>query len=263
MKYICLDTNIYLDAVFDRHQNQYTEILNAIRELLDDNKIKVILPEIIKFEFLRHYNEEILIMKRNISEIKNQISKMPYPLKLREYRKDTIDSLSKMLNNFNEEDNKFETTEVFKIFNHLNTIEIPLNDNILLKAYKRSFLKLKPNGDEFLSGDNTIVESLIYYSDKNDKLEIDLLSRNYKDFGSGKDNKGQIHKDLEEEFKLNNINYVYEILKYMHTLNKVQNITELPEIEKQMFFIVCPRCRYVGDSEWENACPKCNYVWCE
>ncbi len=122
MKYICLDTNIYLNAVFDRHQNQYTEILNAIIELLDDNKIKVVLPEIIKIEFLRHYNEEILKMKRNISEIKTQISKMLYPLKLREYREDTVESLSKMLNNFSEEDNKFETTEVFKIFNHQNTI---------------------------------------------------------------------------------------------------------------------------------------------
>ncbi len=113
-----------------------------------------------------------------------------------------------------------------------------------------------------MSGDNTIVESLIYYSEKNTKLEIDLLSRNYKDFGSGRESKERIHKDLEEEFKLNNINYVYDILKYMHTLIKVQYITELHD-NKQMFFIVCPRCRYVGDSEWENACPKCNYVWFE
>lgn len=264
MKYICLDTNIYLDAIFDRHQNQYSEIINAIIELLDNNIIRIILPETIEMEFLRHYKEEVSTIRRNINEVKKYVEDMAYPIELREYREKTINSLNDMNCNFKEKGYSFDTTKIHKIFNHENTTKIKLSENILLSSYKRSFLKRKPNYDNFLSGDNSIVESLIYFSkEKRNKIEIDFLTRNYKDFGSNKNNKDKIHEDLAEEFKENNINYVYDILEYLHKLDKVKNINTLPETDKREYFVICPRCKYMGQSEWINECPKCGYIWVE
>ena len=59
MKYLCIDTNIFIQCcVLELEGGDDINSLKDLIKLLDDNKVKLLLPEIIEVEFDRKIDEK-------------------------------------------------------------------------------------------------------------------------------------------------------------------------------------------------------------
>ena len=79
MKYLLMDTNIFLDMIIDRKNNVSKELVNTFIKLLDFNQVKLIIPSIVAYETSKHIEEQLFEVDK---KIKNAIK--------------AIDSLSKL-----------------------------------------------------------------------------------------------------------------------------------------------------------------------
>lgn len=59
MKYLLLDTNIYIDMIVSRNTSHTADSYELLKKLLDYDKVKIILPAIIETEIKRHIASEI------------------------------------------------------------------------------------------------------------------------------------------------------------------------------------------------------------
>lgn len=59
MKYLMLDTNIYMDMVVARNGSHKADSYYQLKKLLDYGQIKLIVPKIVITEVFRHIDNEI------------------------------------------------------------------------------------------------------------------------------------------------------------------------------------------------------------
>lgn len=76
MNYVLLDTNIIIDMVVDRRNQINNKLLNKFLKLLDFDEIKLVVPEIIKTETYRHFNEEINNVGKQIEKVLDNIGNL-------------------------------------------------------------------------------------------------------------------------------------------------------------------------------------------
>ena len=76
MKYVILDTNIYIDILFDRNRNVKKSLVESFIKLLDNNQVTLVVPEIIKFETLKHIDDEFAEVGKSIKNAKEAIDKI-------------------------------------------------------------------------------------------------------------------------------------------------------------------------------------------
>ena len=70
MKYVILDTNIYIDILFDRNRNVKKSLVESFIKLLDNNQVTLVVPEIVKFETLKHVDDEFAEVGKSIKNAK-------------------------------------------------------------------------------------------------------------------------------------------------------------------------------------------------
>lgn len=233
MKYIFIDTNLFIDAMTS---NDVENILNSISKQLIKGNIKLILPEVIKIEILTEYNfqkdgvvkaiglnletkkilgiEEPLTDagKKNNKKQKVEIETEKINNVIEPYRKEMIKKI--------EEHYKSILKMINQIFKHRNTRIITLTDQILLAGIKRSVLKrapytrkdphVKPEKHENTHTkdiDCIAFETLLAFCKKNtDKQKRDILIMCVSDpdyFSLD----GKLHADLMKDIKLENKSY--------------------------------------------------------
>lgn len=151
-KYIFIDTNIFVNIISsDKSINILKDILNS----LDNNKIILILPEVI----LKEIKKEFLLNKKEITSIIKQqfITEKDFCLggKNTTNRNSGINN-NKLINDSisNDRERILETveklyneieTEIENIFQHKNTKIIDITNDIIMHSIRRSLLKKAPS----------------------------------------------------------------------------------------------------------------------
>ncbi|MGD6818702.1 PIN domain-containing protein [Metabacillus sp. 84] len=210
MKYLMIDTNIYIDMIVARNQSHKPESYNHLMSFLNYGEIRLIVPKIVKTEVFRHLENEIDKIEKVINGIKSNINSLYWVNKIEEIEQfnEKLKPVRMGINNLydefekNKKRYKEDSKDLFnKLFQHQNTIIIDETENIVFKATQRRIHKLRPfhyGKDKDSIADSIIIETLINIEDLmtfNNDDRIYFLSRNTKDF-SAEDNNNLLHKDI-------------------------------------------------------------------
>ena len=227
MKYLMIDTNIYIDMVVARNQDHKPESYSHLLKLLDYGEIRVLIPKIIITEIFRHIDNEIDKIGQEIKGIKSTVNGLYWVNNNEEIERfnEKLKPVKKGINDLTEEfecsKNKYKenSKNLFeKLFNHNNTVIIDETEDIVFKATQRKIHKLRPfhyGKDKDSMADSIIVETLINIKDLmtfNDDDVIYFISRNPSDFSENKkEQRSLFHKDiklsLEEKEIIHQIHY--------------------------------------------------------
>ncbi|WKU25351.1 PIN domain-containing protein [Priestia megaterium] len=227
MKYLMIDTNIYIDMVVARNQDHKPESYNHLLKLLDYGEIRVLIPKIVITEVFRHIDNEINKIGEGIKRIKSTINGLYWVNSNEEIERfnEKLKPVKKGINDLTDEfdRSKKKYKENFrnlfnKLFNHNNIVIINETEDIVFKATQRKIHKLRPfhyGKDKDSMADSIIIETLINIKDLmtfNDDDVIYFISRNPSDFSENeKEEKNLLHKDiklsLEEKEIIDQIHY--------------------------------------------------------
>lgn len=221
MKYLMLDTNIYIDMVVSRNKSYNVESYNTLNKLLDYGEIKLLIPNIVIREVFRHIDNEIDKVGQSVNEMKKKVKNL-YWVNFDDQLEKFNSSLAPIKSNLNvlvEEFDRNKATyksqykERFnKLFHHENTIILEENPDIVFKATQRSIYKKRPfhyntkDIEKDCLADAIIIESVInidqLIKDMNKNDKIYFISRNPEDF-SDENDKNSLHEDIRVSLQLN------------------------------------------------------------
>lgn len=228
MKYIFIDTNLFIDAVTS---NDGENILNSVLKQLAKKNTQFILPEVIKMEILTQYHywkdgvvnsikinletKKILGInealtdteKKNKKKQKGETEAEKINSVIEPYRKEMVKKI--------EEYYKSTSKKIDQIFKHKNTKIVALTDQILLAGMKRSLLKKAPytrvekatESAHTKDVDCIAFETLVVFCKKNTdehKKDVLILCVSDRDYFSSD---GKLHIDLIKDIKIENKNY--------------------------------------------------------
>lgn len=261
MKYILIDTNIFLDILIDRKNQVSSKLVETFEKLLDYDEIKLIVPSIVKFETYKHIDEEFDKVRANLKKTIKNIEQLyginAYKvngLDIKDYKKKSKKELQDAADMF--EANKETYLQdlkrlIEKVFNHRNTIIINEDDNLIKSCFLRRMYKKAPfhiEGKDS-TADGMITETLInisYYITVDDDSEVYFVTGNYTDF-SDKDNKDILHPHIVQDLVSNGLDKKVSYIRTFQQLigkSLVQEVTnanlkeeferELEEEEEQL-----------------------------
>lgn len=256
MKYLFLDTNIYLDSIVLRNKSNKAEIYEYLIKLLEYGEIRLIVPEIVINEVFNHVDNEINKIGDNLKEIRSRAKGLYWINHVEELKSfdNSISDVKKCLNEIsdkydnNKERYKTEYLErLNKIFNHKNTIKIKEDQTILNAALTRKIYKKMPfhlnDVEKDSMADAIIIETLINFRPStgisaDDKIYF--ISKNWRDFSADKDNKNVFHDDILNSIKEKNLteNINYSTL-FAETLltefkDEINNVNIAEELENEL-----------------------------
>lgn len=214
MKYLFIDTNIYIQCCLLEIEGDDIGALKRVHALLDKNKVKLILPEVVRLEFPKALNNKSEQLKLLIGKHKEEINldrklddKIRHELiaKLDETMQERIGNTDKV------------KKEIELIFNSTNTVSsIKMNNKHFAGAYKRFLSGIKPYNDNQkgeIQPDSLIIEGIIDYFKNKNKYDFYFCSLNEKDFGVKDNGKVKAHPDIEKEFeKIKYYSNLYSLL---------------------------------------------------
>ena len=218
MKYIFIDTNIYIYCALITKGNYTTQTIDALNKAINTRDTKLLMPEIIKLEFEKKANsifENDVI--NNINKLKKEIQNISFPEYLGEEKNKIEKNIDKLLEKRRENLKRVSNNIIKDIEESNNTVLINLTNDIFLKAYKRALRGDKPyngqicnncgNSGHIVNADCIIAESIIDYFEKIEITERDELifcSNNTKDFAefNQTNNMHVLHNDIKKEMKL-------------------------------------------------------------
>lgn len=234
MKYILLDTNIYINMLIDRRNNIKNDMLLNFIKLLNFDEIKLIVPSIVVHETIKNLGIEYRNVDKKLKDAKNSVNNIcgintGYSESNFDVE-ETKTSISQELNMLGEK-YKENSSQIFEqicnileenLFKHDNCIIIEENKEIVYNCLIRRIYKKAPfhENSKDCYADGIIIESLLYFL-KNNKFNHDdkifFVSDNPKDF-SEKDNKESLDNDILKEIQNIGLNAEF---KYVLQFNKL------------------------------------------
>lgn len=215
MKYLLLDTNIYIDMIVSRNSSHSADSYELLKMLLDHDKVKILLPAIIETEIKRHIASEIHNVGKLVQKARKSINEIYWINHIEEIKKynEKIKPLSQILGNMVDEFGKNEeryindaSHKITDLMRYKNVIRIEENSSLLLNVQKRKLYKLCPFHleDKESWADAMIIETIINIRDFieiQDEDQIYLVTRNHTDFskGNSKEERDSIHPHIEEQ----------------------------------------------------------------
>jgi predicted nucleic acid-binding protein len=254
MKYVLIDTNIFLDILIDRKNQVSSKLVETFEKLMDYDEIKLIVPSIVKFETYKHIDEEfekvIANLKKAIKNIEQLYGVNAYKvngLDIKDYKKKSKKELQDAADMF--EANKDTYLQdlkrlIEKVFNHRNTILIHEDESLIKACFVRHMYKKAPfhiEGKES-TADGMITETLINiknYIKLDDGSELFFVTGNYTDF-SDKDNKDILHQHIVQDLVSNGLDKKVSYIRTFHQLigkslaQEVTNANLKEEFEREM-----------------------------
>jgi hypothetical protein len=213
---LLIDTCVWLDLAKDTSNKT---IIMTIKSLIDSESIKILLPNIIKEEFLRNKSKIIDNSKKKISrEIKN--------VKEIVTQYDLSDNKSTILNSLTDINHKLPmlsdliSEQVELIWEIIESIdELEINDSDKIKSSDRALLKKAPfhNKKESMA-DSLIIELFFRNAKIDNQYNYHFVTHNTNDFSSSTD-KRVYHSDFENYFSINNINYSTDLLSLIKSIS--------------------------------------------
>ncbi|WP_313150263.1 PIN domain-containing protein [Lysinibacillus capsici] len=276
MKYLMLDTNIYLDMVISRNRDHKPDSHNHLLKLLNYGEICLLVPKIVITEIFRHINDEIDKIGKSIIDVKGTIDNLYWINNNEDLEKfhEKLEPVKKGLNYLNDEFNSGKeiyndnSKELFnKLFNHENTIIIEETEDIVFKATQRKIHKLRPfhygkDEDKDSMADSIIIETLINIEDLisfNKDDQIYFISRNPKDFSENiKENRDVLHNDILSSLVEKKINdQIFYRLFFTKTLisdfkDETENVGLIEVLEAEEQWEIQDNRAYLVDMERES-----------
>ena len=220
MKYLFIDTNNFIACALLIKPKHSPKTIKKLNELLDSNEIKLILPEVVKIEFFRVVNTELDKIKNDVQNLK-KIIKKEFPTYL-ENEKNNLNKLIEEIFTKRKSSSKSAKEEIDSLFSKQNVINIPINAEIFINAYKRALAGLKPYNMKFwclgcdepkniINADSLIFESILSETKKSGKIELIFCSENHTDFAifDKKEKKHILHPELKSELPKNTKYYLH------------------------------------------------------
>ena len=218
MNYLVLDTNIYINLCLKRANSVTAPCLKSISELLKTNQIKIVLPDIIRIEFLRNIGPEFENSQIFLNSVINQIDRIVLPHDISDkLRQETTNNLKEILSKFKNINTQEQIRPILDIMEHKNTVSLPTTDALILKAFRRVVEKKAPahNKNKKSEADCLIVESIIsYFSAIDDKKKVFFITDNKSDFANP-DKPEDVHPDLLPSFRGLGIKYAPHLAKIL------------------------------------------------
>lgn len=244
MKYIFLDTNIYIVSAISTQSEHKIESLEKLKHPLKAKKAELLVPEIVKIEFERKVNDLNQNIKTALEKLEETIKKSKFhELPILEEEKIKLSKTVKDIRYEKENKSERMTKEIKELFSSIDVKEIPLDSDIFMKAYIRCIKRERPfksrdinklendfnimQGVSWLS-DSLIVESIIRACERmnKDKDSLIFCSNNIEDFASpGTDQSTHIlHKDIQKDIpvEIKFYRYLPDMLKseFKETVSK-------------------------------------------
>ena len=204
LKYLCVDTNIFVQCCLLEIDGDNLDVLTKLHKLLDQNKIKLLLPEVIKLEFHQ-------ALKRKTESLINQIGKHKGNINTDSFNKKIKEDLIEKLEQYAEEKRKISEKvkeEIESIFSHKNTIQdgLQLTPQIFVEAYRMSLNGDKPfdkDRPSIFQQDCLIIEALRSFLKDKSPYEFYFCSQNKSDFADINPKKAEaldVHGDIQPKF---------------------------------------------------------------
>ena len=206
-------------------------VLMTLHKLLNEDKVKLLLPEIIKIEFIKIFNSKKEDLFCEINKHKKEIMMNG---RLNKKPKDDIKKIIDLYMKKKETTAEKVKLEIESIFKHKNTIQsgLELTPNIFVEAYKVYLKDEKPyrnnkkkddsKQDKIIQNDCLIIETLKSFLNLQSNYTFYFCSQNKIDFGdfNKKNKKFYIHQDIKEKFK--NIDYFENLGKLLNSKFKTK-----------------------------------------
>lgn len=258
MKYLMLDTNIYIDMLVARYQAHKPESYRHLMKLLNHGEVRLIVPSIVKTEVFRHLDNEIVKIGNTIKGIKSKINSLYWINHIEEIEQFN-QKLKPVKNGINDITHGFEQNQSIyiknamdlfdKLFQHEHTLIVDETEELVFKASQRQIHKLRPfhyGKDKDSMADSIIIETLINIQDLisfNNDDQAYFISRNTEDF-SEKGDKNQLHKDIELSLKNKKIDdrIHYRILFTKTLLDDFKTESEHAELIEEL----------IAEEEWQK-----------
>ena len=149
MKYLFIDTNNFVACALLIKPNHSPTTIKKLKELLDKNEIKLILPEIVEIEFLRVVDYELLKIERLVKSFKKNVIDFGKAINenLASFLGTNKKNFIKSINSIYEKrqiSSKLGKNIIKSLFEEKNTIKIPLTHEIFTNAFKRALGGKKP-----------------------------------------------------------------------------------------------------------------------
>lgn len=233
MKYLFLDTNIYLDMVVYRNKENPPRSYDYLLKLMEYDQVKLIIPKIVITEVKRHLEDEIDKVGENLKGVKNSVENMywisntediqNFDAKVKMLSKTVNQVLDEFLKNNLNYKNEFRD-KLGKIFNNKNNIILDETQELIFNINKRMIYKHCPfhiKGKESIA-DALILETLINirkFIKLRDEDKIFFITKNYTDFSKSKECKTEIHPHILENLISNGLDkQVIYSLRFYKTL---------------------------------------------
>lgn len=232
MKTVFLDTNVYIDALFGGKSHQ--EALRGLKKLISEEKIRLIIPEQVKYEFsrvaLREIDKEIRNRDNVSTQALKEICDENWRVKDKDKLKKKIKSVGdKIVKNAKKRENgiKKRREELEKRKEYIEGIlgdgeTIKEKDLILNRAYRRYIRgnpprKEKEGCNSF--GDAVCWESLLDYINKGENLFLITSDTDYYCLYKKIKNEKVINPYLEKEWedkKNSKVKYISDLAEFVN-----------------------------------------------
>ena len=210
MRYVMIDTNIFIDMIIDRKHNVSDRLVKSFIKLLDFDEIKLVVPEIVVHETNKHMEEQLgevgKKIKAAIKSLEDIYGINGYKvngLEIKEYKNNSKHQLTELFTKY--ESNKSHYLREIKstikmIFEHPNCTIIEDTEQLRSLCMQRRIYKLAPFHHEKKESyaDGLIVETLIHLSDYvplNEHDKITFVTGNTSDF-SKRNEKKKLYEDI-------------------------------------------------------------------
>ncbi|MFA5925619.1 MAG: PIN domain-containing protein [Parcubacteria group bacterium] len=245
-KYLFIDTNIYIQCCLLELEGDNLDTLNDLEKLLEKNKVKLLLPEVVELEFYKRIEEKMEELKNKIGSYKESINKGDLDKKI---KKDLIKKLGECMKDRekNTEKVKKKMEEIFENKKFTIKKNLEINENNLINSYKTFLSGKKPykkEGKGEIQPDCLIIETLVSFFNGIRKYDLFFCSSNKKDFAQHQGDKKDliIHSEVAKRFK--NIKYYENLFELLNAefggQYSEESIKELNEKEADIFYTKSP-----------------------
>lgn len=230
--------------IVNRRNNISSKLINDFTALVAVGGIKIMLPDIVKYETYKHLEKEVeaigILLNKQISNIKDLYWLTGFQtneIDVESYKNRAKEPLCELLRIFDQQKSNY-ITEVRRsingIFESEHTILIETNEDLIQKVMKRKIFKKSPmhknNKESF--ADAIIAEVLINaksYIQLKDNDVIYFVTENYTDYSMDKTHKEVFHPDIEADLKAAG---VFKHVKFINSFSKLLALELQNEIKE-------------------------------
>lgn len=210
MTHLLIDTCVWLDIA---KSTKGENILHLLEQLVNEDKIELILPEIVLTEFERNKDRTIASAKKSVSDHIKKVRELVHSYSDKDIRQNILSELNNLdhLIPIKSDIITYSIVRIETLFKQ--SIVINLDNDIQLKAADRAINKLAPfHLSKNSIGDAIIIESYAKLMRENKEENFAFVTHNKNDFSLQNGNQKLPHEDLKDLFENSDSKYFIDLI---------------------------------------------------